>query len=68
MEHCEAYEIGYCKGDNKICHCGGDRNKCDFIQRKGIKPTTIYIEPKVHEMTLEEIEKKLGYSVKIVSK
>ena len=26
------------------------------------------IKPKVHEMTLEEIEKKLGYSVKIVSK
>lgn len=41
MEHCEAYEIGYCKGDNKICHCGGDRNKCDFIQRKGIKPTAL---------------------------
>lgn len=26
------------------------------------------IKTKVHEMTLEEIEKKLGYSVKIVSK
>ena len=26
------------------------------------------IKPKVHEMTLEEIEKELGYSIKIVSK
>lgn len=26
------------------------------------------IEPAVHEMTLEEIEKELGYSVKIVNK
>lgn len=39
----------------------------------GTKCTGIYsidklIKPKVHEMTLEEIEKKLGYSVKIVSK
>ena len=27
----------------------------------------ILVEPKIHEMTLEEIEKKLGYKVKIVS-
>ena len=27
----------------------------------------ILVEPKVHEMTLEEVEKKLGYKVKIVS-
>lgn len=26
------------------------------------------IKPAVHEMTLEEIEKELGYSVKIVNK
>ena len=27
----------------------------------------ILVEPKIHEMTLEEVEKKLGYKVKIVS-
>ena len=27
----------------------------------------ILIKPKIHEMTLEEVEKKLGYKVKIVS-
>lgn len=27
----------------------------------------ILVEPKVHEMTLEEVEKKLGYKVKIIS-
>ena len=27
----------------------------------------ILVEPKVHEMTLEEVEEKLGYKVKIVS-
>lgn len=29
--------------------------------------TDILIKPKIHEMTLEEVEKKLGYKVKIVS-
>ena len=27
----------------------------------------ILIKPKIHEMTLEEVEEKLGYKVKIVS-
>lgn len=64
MEHCEAYEIGYCKGDNNICRCGGNRNKCDFIQRKGIKPTTIYYAhhqwkygTKIEEYELDLIKK-----------
>lgn len=43
------------------CIVSGKEVKCvNFVDE--------LIEPKVHEMTLEEIEKKLGYSVKIVSK
>lgn len=70
MEHCEAYEIGYCKGDNNICHCGGNRNKCDFIQRKGIKPTTIYYAhhqwkygTKIEEYELDLIKKNFPNAV-----
>lgn len=43
------------------CIVSGKEFKCvNFVDE--------LIKPKVHEMTLEEIEKKLGYSVKIVSK
>lgn len=39
-----------------------------FADSDGVYVTKKLIKSKVHEMTLEEIEKKLGYSVKIVSK
>ena len=36
--------------------------------KNGITHTVEVVETKVHEMTVEEIEKKLGYKVKIVHK
>ena len=38
------------------------------IEFKDVYQASIITKTKVHEMTLEEIEKKLGYPVKIVSK
>ena len=50
--------LAVCEAD---CIVSGKEFKCvNFVDE--------LIKPKVHEMTLEEIEKKLGYSVKIVSK
>lgn len=42
-----------------FAHCGGKHNAIF---------TETVIEEKTHEMTLDEIEKKLGYKVKIVNK
>ena len=51
-------ELAVCEAD---CIVRGKEFRC-------IKFVDELIKPKVHEMTLEEIEKKLGYPVKIVSK
>mgnify|MGYP003292955981 CR=1 FL=1 len=43
---------------------------CEYVKRDGhdIYFTETVIEEKTHEMTLDEIEKELGYKVKIVNK
>lgn len=43
-------------------------NVTDPLTNKTIKAfhTDIIVEPKIHDLTLEEIEKKLGYKVRIV--
>lgn len=47
-------------GDVRTCaDCGGKHNTIF---------TETVIEEKTHEMTMDEIEKKLGYKVKIVNK
>jgi hypothetical protein len=47
-------------GDVKTyAYCGGEHNAIF---------TETVIEEKVHEMTMDELEKKLGYKVKIVNK
>ena len=38
------------------------------IKHNNVVFLDVITKKKVHEMTLEEIEKKLGYSVKIVTK
>ena len=52
--------------DTPIDFCDG----CvfDFINFMSGFPIGSLRKEKIHEMTLEEIEKKLGYSVKIVTK
>lgn len=47
--------VGYKDADGNICR----RDKCDFVEILVKKPDT-------REMTLAEIEKELGYPVKIV--
>lgn len=44
-------------------------NVTDPLTNKIIKAfyTDIVVEPKIHDLTLEEIEKKLGYKVRIVA-
>ena len=44
-------------------------NVTDPLTNKAIKAcyTDIIVEPKIHDLTLEEIEKKLGYKVRIVA-
>ena len=44
-------------------------NITDPLTNKAIKAfyTDIIVEPKIHDLTLEEIEKKLGYKVRIVA-
>lgn len=37
------------------------------IERERKRLEELKVEPKIHELTLEEIEKKLGYKVRIVS-
>ena len=48
------------------------RSVCDLANKRGVKQPSYYfdiiIEYAVKEMTLDEIEKKLGYKVKIVNK
>lgn len=44
---------------NTYAYCGGKHN---------VIFTETVIEEKVHEMTMDELEKKLGYKVKIVNK
>lgn len=39
-----------------------------FQDKKGMYYTKKVLEQKTHELTLDEIEKKLGYKVKIVNK
>lgn len=59
----------YTFGEDAYCHvCKGVVK--DPLTGKEIGTTImadILIKPKIHEMTLEEVEKKLGYKVKIVS-
>ena len=44
-------------------------NVTDPLTNKTIKAcyTDIIVEPKIHDLTLDEIEKKLGYKVRIVA-
>ena len=44
-------------------------NVTDHLTNKTINAfyTDIIVEPKVHDLTLDEIEKKLGYKVRIVT-
>lgn len=59
--HTFGYEA-YChmhEGAIKDPRTGEELPKCTVAD--------ILVEPKVHEMTLEEVETKLGYKVKIVS-
>lgn len=47
---------------------GGEARYFDAIRDKeGVYFTETILEEKVHEMTLDEIEKKLGHKVKIVN-
>lgn len=57
----------YISLDDELIVCGAD---CIISGKefKCVKFVDELIKAKVHEMTLEEIEKKLGYPVKIVSK
>lgn len=69
----EEFNRGFCVGDYLL-----NDNLCDFlllpkyVPVDGVNRAVSYIDkiikPAVHEMTLEEIEKELGYSVKIVNK
>ena len=59
----------YTFGEDAYCHVREGVVK-DPLTGKEIGTTImadILIKPKIHEMTLEEVEKKLGYKVKIVS-
>ena len=61
-----AYQYGV---DYAMCHVRKGIVANPLTNEK-LDPCTmadILVEPKVHEMTLEEVEKKLGYKVKIVS-
>lgn len=56
----------------RIDNCYGDSFTLRDAETPGYRTQVCYfdklIKPAVKEMTLEEIEKKLGYSVKIVNK
>ena len=59
----------YTFGEDAYCHVREGVVK-DPLTGKEIGTTImadILIKPKIHEMTLEEVEEKLGYKVKIVS-
>lgn len=69
----EGYDVGLCAGAHLL-----NDNGCKllllpkYVPVDGVNRAVSYIDkiikPAVHEMTLEEIEKELGYSVKIVNK
>ena len=69
----EEFDVGLCAGAHLL-----NDNGCSFlllpkyVPVDGVNRAVSYIDkitkPAVHEMTLEEIEKELGYSVKIVNK
>ena len=69
----EEFNRGFCAGAHLL-----NDNGCSFlllpkyVPVDGVNRAVSYIDkitkPAVHEMTLEEIEKELGYSVKIVNK
>lgn len=63
-------------GDTTYISCDDEMRLFDgtstLAESKGVNTSAcvfkILTEPKVHEMTLDEIEKKLGYKIKIVNK
>ena len=44
MNKCGSYESGYCRGDDRICHCRGDYEKCVFTQSKEEPKCSCYRE------------------------
>lgn len=63
MHICDYYnrisaELGVCLMNNRMncCYCKGNSAKCDVVP------------PIRRKLTIEEIEKKLGYKIEIVDK
>lgn len=56
-------ELSLFKGNAKIIKDDGSA-----VKHNNVVFLDVITKKKIHEMTLEEIEKKLGYSVKIVTK
>ena len=56
-------ELRLFKGNAKIV-----KNDGAAVNKNNVVFLDVITKKKIHEMTLEEIEKKLGYSVKIVTK
>lgn len=59
----------YTFGEDAYCHVreGVVKNPLTGKEIDTTIMADILIKPKIHEMTLEEVEEKLGYKVKIVS-
>lgn len=59
----------YTFGEDAYCHInkGAIRDPRTGEELPKCTMADILIKPKIHEMTLEEVEEKLGYKVKIVS-